>query len=122
MKLKLALFVTAALAGGGASVALADHGGDGDHGHGTKCQEIHLTGTLAAQALSVAVTKANHHGPAAGSTASVAVPAGTRITVEACQTGTGTAATFTLRGAELHFKAPKPTTTNTTTTSTTTNP
>jgi hypothetical protein len=116
MKLKLALFATAALAGGGASVALADHGGD--HGNGPKCQEVHLTGTLAAQTLSVAVTKANHHGPAAGTTASVAVPAGTRINVEACQTGTGTAATFTLRGAQLHFKAPKPTTTATTTTTT----
>jgi hypothetical protein len=116
MKLKLAVFVTAALAGGGASVALADHGGD--HGNATKCQEIHLSGTLAAGALSVAVTHANHNGPAAGSTASVAVPAGTRIKVEACQTGTGTAATFTLRGAELHFKAPKPTPTVSTATST----
>jgi hypothetical protein len=106
MKLKLALLVTAALAGAGASVALADHGDHG--GKAPKCQEIHLTGTLAAQTLSVAVTKANHHGPAAGTTASVAVPAGTRIKVEACETGTGTAATFTLRSAELHFKAPKP--------------
>jgi hypothetical protein len=121
MKLKLALLVTAALAGTVASVALAgrtDHGGD--HGKGAKCQEIRLTGTLAAGSLAVAVTHANHHGPAAGSTASVAVPAGTRIRVEACQTGTGTAATFTLRGAELHFRAPKPA--ETTTTSTTTTP
>src|SRR3954453_16267477 len=116
MKLKLALLVTAALAGAGASVALADHG---DHATGTKCQEIHLTGTLAAGSLSVAVTHANHHGPAAGSTASVAVPAGTRIKVEACQTGTGTAATFTLRGAELHFRAPKPAATTATTATTT---
>ena len=118
MKLKLALLVTAALAGAGASVALADHGHHGDRSG--KCQEIHLTGTLAAGSLSVAVTRANHDGPAAGSTASVAVPAGTRIKVEACQTGTGTAATFTLRGAELHFRAPKPA--ETTTTSTTTAP
>jgi hypothetical protein len=117
MKIKLALLVTAALAGAGASVALADHG---DHGNGSKCQEVHLSGTLAAGALSVTVAHANHNGPAAGSTASVAVPAGTRINVEACQTGTGTAATFTLRGAELHFKAPKPA--ETTTTSTTTTP
>jgi hypothetical protein len=113
MKLKLALLVTAALAGGGASVALADHGGD----KGKNCQEVNLSGTLAAGALSVAVTHANHHAALAGSTVSVAVPAGTRIKVEACQTGTGTAATFTLRGAELHFKAPKPAeTTNTVTT------
>ena len=109
MKLKLALLVTAALAGGAASVALADHGD-----RGRRCQEVNLSGTLAAGALSVAVTRSNHNGPAAGSTASVAVPAGTRIRVEACQTGTGTAATLTLRGAELHFKAPKPTTTTTT--------
>ena len=116
MKLKLALLVTAALAGAGASVALADHG---DHGDKGKCQEIHLDGTLAAGALSVAVTHSNHNGPAAGSTASVAVPAGTRIRVEACQTGTGTAATFTLRGAELHFRAPKPAATTTAATTTT---
>jgi len=115
MKLKLALLVTAALAGGGASVALADHG---DHGDKAKCQEVNLSGTLAAGALSVAVTHANHHAALAGSTVSVAVPAGTRVRVEACQTGTGTAATFTLRGAELHFKAPKPAETTTTVTST----
>ena len=118
MKLKLALLVTAALAGAGASVALADHGGDKPKA--PKCQEIKLDGTLAAGALSVAVTHSNHNGPAKGSTASVAVPAGTRIRVEACQTGTGTAATFTLRGAELHFKAPKPAATTTSTTATTT--
>jgi hypothetical protein len=118
MKLKLALLVTAALAGAGASVALADHGDHGDKS--AKCQEVKLDGTLAAGSLAVAVTHANHDGPAAGSTASVAVPAGTRIRVEACQTGTGTAATFTLRGAELHFRAPKPAETTTTAPKTTT--
>ena len=117
MKLKLALLVTAALAGGGASVALADHGDHGDKAG--KCQEIKLDGTLAAGSLAVAVTHSNHHGPAAGSTVSVAVPAGTKVRVEACQTGTGTAATFTLRGAELHFRAPKPAATTTAATTTT---
>ena len=116
MKLKLALLVTAALAGGGASVALADHGDHGDKAG--KCQEIKLDGTLAAGSLAVAVTHSNHHGPAAGSTVSVAVPAGTKVRVEACQTGTGTAATFTLRGAELHFRAPKPAPGTTATTTT----
>ena len=53
MKLKIALLLTAAVAGAGASVALADHGG-----HGQKCKAVHLDGTLAAGSLSLTVVDA----------------------------------------------------------------
>ena len=122
MKIKLALLVALACAGGATSVALADHGGDGpgDH-HGTKCSEVHLRGTLAAGSLALTVTKADHHATTTtGSTVALALPAGARANVEACQTGTGTAATLTVREIEIRVAAPKPPAAGTTTTTTTT--
>jgi hypothetical protein len=109
MKLKLAVLVAAAFGGAGASVALADHGGD----HGQKCKAVHVSGTLAAASLSLTSK--------AGTTVSLALPAGARAKGEACTDGT----TFTLRHLEVEVKAPKPApsgttqTTQTTTTSTT---
>jgi hypothetical protein len=114
MKLKLALLVASAVAGGGASVALADHGHDAERA--TACTKVHLSGTLAAGSLSLVVAHANHDGAAAGSTVALVLPAGARANVEACETGTGTAAVLTLRGAELHVSAPKPTVSTTTAT------
>jgi hypothetical protein len=105
MKLKIVSLLTAGLAGAAASAALADHG---DHGSRNGCQKVHLNGTLAAGSLSLTVNRSNHDGPAKGTALAVAVQDGTRANVEACVTGTGTSATFTLRGAELHFRAPKP--------------
>ena len=99
MKLKIASLLTAALAGAAASAALADHGSQGS------CQKVHLNGTLAAGSLSLTVNRSNHNGPAKGTTVALAVQDGTRANVEACVTGS----TFTLRGAELHFRAPKQT-------------
>jgi hypothetical protein len=120
MKLKLALLVVSAVAGGGASVALADHGGHDGHGgpNGPACRPVHLSGTLAAQSLSLVVAK----GPSAGTTVALALPAGARANVEACSTGTGTAAVLTVRHVELNVQPPRPappTTTGTTTGTTT---
>lgn len=110
MKLKLATLVALACAGGGASVALADHGGHGDHGNqAARCHSVHLRGTVAAQSLALTVARADKRtGVAAGSTVSLALPAGARVEVEACVTGTGASATYTLRHAELNVKPAKP--------------
>jgi hypothetical protein len=117
MKLKLSLLVALACAGGGASVALADHGGH--DGHGPACRSVHLRGTVAAQSLALTVARADKRtGVAAGSTVSLALPAGARVEVEACVTGTGASAAYSVRHAELNVKPAKPaTTTQTTTTS-----
>ena len=120
MKIKLALLVALACAGGAASVALADHGGDAHHG--SKCSEVHLRGTLAAGSLALTVTKANHQAATPGSTVALALPAGARANVEACQTGTGTAATLTHPEIGIQLTAPKPTTTTAATTTSTTTP
>lgn len=120
MKLKLALLVVSLAAGAGASVALADHGGHGDHGdhHGdaNACRPVHLSGTLAAQALSLAVAK----GSSAGTTVALSLPAGSRANVEACTTGTGTTAVLTVRHIDIHVAPPAPPTTTTAQTTTTT--
>jgi hypothetical protein len=105
MKLRIAVLVAAAFGGAGASVALADHGGD----HGKKCKAVHVSGTLAAGSLSL-TTKA-------GKALSLSLPAGARAKAEACTTD-GT--TYTLRHLEVEVKAPKATTTATTTQTTTT--
>jgi hypothetical protein len=122
MKLKIATLVVTALAGAGASVALADHGHDGDKGKSSaKCQKIEVHGTVAASSFAVTVAKANKRaGFAAGSTQTFAVPAGARIELKACQTGTGTPAAWTISQAEIMVKAPKATTTTATTTTSTT--
>src|SRR3954454_16878856 len=113
MKIKIALLVVTALAGAGASVALADHG-HGDN-KAAKCKDVHLSGTLAAQALSLTVTKANHKAAPARSTVALALPAGSRANVEACATVAGTVTTLTIRGIEIKVKTPKVTTTTATT-------
>lgn len=123
MKLKIATLVATALAGVGASVALADKGHDDDEGKkpSTKCQKVEVRGTLAASSLAVTVTKASHKAAfAAGSSQTFAIPAGARIEVKVCQTGTGATAAWELRQAEISVKAPKAEKTATTATTATT--
>lgn len=126
MKLKIATLVVTALAGAGASVALADHGHGGDKGNqaAAKCHKVEVRGTLAASSLAVTVAKSSRKSAfAPGSSQSFAVPAGARIELKACQTGTGTTATWTVSQAAIQVKAPKvekPATTTTSTTGTTT--
>src|SRR3954452_18354710 len=91
MKLKAALLITAATAGVGASVALADHGGQAK-----KCKAVHVSRPLAAAPLSL-TTKA-------GTALALGLPAGARAKGEACTDGT----TWTLRHLEVEGKAPKP--------------
>lgn len=105
MKLKLALLAVFA-AGLGASLALADSS------PGTKCKQVHLDGTLAPQSLTLTVAKASKSlGLAAGSQAALAVGATgqiVRVNVEACATGTGSAAQIAVRKLELRVEKAKP--------------
>src|SRR4051794_23679846 len=91
MKLKAALLITAATAGVGASVALADHGGQAK-----KCKAVHVSGTLAAASLSL-TTKA-------GTAVSLGLPAGAPAKGGARTAGT----TWTPRPPAGGVKAPKP--------------
>jgi O6-methylguanine-DNA--protein-cysteine methyltransferase len=120
MRLKLQLLlVTVFAAGLGASFAFADDGNgkksDGDHG--SKCTEVHVNGTVAAQTLTVTLTKASKRLNLAAGSQVVLQLGGTgqtvRVNAEACSTTTGTTATYQVKSAEL--KAKKTTTATTTT-------
>ena len=122
MRLKLATLVVLALAGGASSVALADHGHGDNHGPAS-CQRVHVRGTLAAGSLSV-TPRAAKDATTTPTAVARAIPAGAVGEATACQTGTGAAATWTLREAVIHVHPAKPTSptagATTTTTSTTT--
>ncbi|HVA30621.1 MAG TPA: hypothetical protein VMU58_05080 [Gaiellaceae bacterium] len=117
MKLKI-LLLAVFVAGIGASYALADNGKQ--HGAKDGCQNVHLRGTIAPQTLTVTADGTGKHGAyPAGTQVSLAV-GGTgqtvRVNVEACSTGTGTAATLSVRSLELQVVNPKSTSTDSTTT------
>jgi len=121
MRLRLQLLlVTVFAAGLGASFAFADDGngkqGDGDHG--SKCTEVHVYGTVAAQTLTVTLDRDSKRLNLAAGSQVVLQLGGTgqtvRVNAEACSTTTGTtgsATTYQVKSAEL--KARKTTTTTT---------
>ncbi len=129
MRLKL-LLVTVFAAGLGASYALADagHGNQGKGDHGSKCTEVHVNGTIAAQTLTVTLDKGQRHlNLAPGS--QVVLQLGSagqtvRVNAEACSTTSGSSTQLLVKSAELKAKNTKGTTTTTTTTTpaTTTGP
>jgi hypothetical protein len=120
MRLKLQLLlVTVFAAGLGASFAFADDGngqnGQGDHG--SKCTEVHVNGTVAAQTLTVTLTRDSKRLNLAAGSQVVLQLGGTgqtvRVNAEACSTTTGSSTQLQVKSAEL--KAKKTTTTATTT-------
>jgi len=122
MKLKM-LLLAVFVAGIGASYALADDGGH--HRSSSDCQKVRLRGTIAPQTLTVTADGTGEHNSfAAGTQVALAVGAAgqtVRVNVEACSTGTGTAAQLSVRSLELRVVQPQAatTTTGTTTTGTT---
>lgn len=126
MKFKAVLLVVCAVAGIGASIALADNGngnsqGD-DHGdNGKACRDQHVSGTVGPQTFTITVTKGEHHGSIAPGSTVVVTIGGTgqtvRANVEGCTGSTGTTTTaLTVRSVELKAAEVKTTTTPTTTT------
>jgi hypothetical protein len=122
MKIKLLLVTALALAGIGASYALADNG-HGKPGEKQHCQEVHVNGTVAPQSLTVTLTHDSRRlNLKAGS--QVTVQVGTagqtvRFNAEACSTTSGSATQLNVKSAELRAVNPKPapsTTQQTTTT------
>ena len=124
MKLKM-LLITVFAAGLGASYALADDGhgkkGEGDH-HGSKCTEVHVRGTVAAQTLTVTLDQGSRRlNLAPGSQVVLQVGAAgqtVRVNAEACSVTTGTSTQLQVKSAEL--KARDAATTAATTTPATT--
>jgi TOBE domain-containing protein len=129
VRLKL-LLVTVFAAGLGASYALADDGhgknGEGDHGHGNTCAQVHVRGTIAPQTLTVTLTdQARKLNLAPGSQVVLQLgAAGQTVSVnaEACSTTTGSSTQLLVRSAELKAKNPKTSSTTTTAPVTTTAP
>ena len=120
MRLKL-LLVTVFAAGIGASYALADDGhGNGGEGHGAKCTEVHVNGTVAAQTLTVTLTKGSRHlNLAPGSQVVLQVGAAgqtVNVNAEACSSTTGASTQYQVKSAELKAHTPKTTTTTAATT------
>jgi hypothetical protein len=126
VRLKL-LLVTVFAAGLGASYALADDGhgnngnqGEGGHGHGSKCAEVHVRGTIAAQTLTVTLDNgARKLNLAPGSQVVLQLgAAGQTVSVnaEACSTTTGSTTQLLVKSAELRVRTPRTTTPVTTTT------
>jgi hypothetical protein len=123
VRLKM-LLVTVFAAGLGASYALADDGhgkkGEGDHGHGSKCTQVHVRGTIAPQTLTVTLTdQARKLNLAPGSQVVLQLgAAGQTVSVnaEACSTTSGSTTQLLVKSAELKAHTPKTTTPVTTTT------
>jgi hypothetical protein len=124
VRLKM-LLVTVFAAGLGASYALADGGhGNGNKGegpgHGSKCAEVHVRGTIAAQTLTVTLDNgARKLNLAPGSQVVLQLgAAGQTVSVnaEACSTTSGSTTQLLVKSAELRAHTPKTTTTVTTTT------
>jgi hypothetical protein len=120
MKLKL-LAASAVLAAGlGASYAFAD---DGNHGqgenHGSKCQHIHVRGTVVPQVFTVTLDKGSRRlNLAPGATVVVQVGGAgqvVRLNAESCQ---GTSS-LTAKDVELHVRGTTQTATTQTTAATT---
>jgi hypothetical protein len=119
------LLVTVFAAGLGASYALADDGhgkkGEGDQGHGSKCTEVHVRGTIAAQTLTVTLDSAARKlNLAPGSQVVLQLGAAgqtVRVNAEACSTTTGSSTQLLVKSAELKAKTSQ--TASTTTTATT---
>jgi hypothetical protein len=116
MRLKL-LLATVFAAGLGASYALADNGngnqGNGDHG--SKCTEVHVNGTAAAETLTVTLDKGLKRLNLAAGSEVVLQVGGTgqtvRVNAEACSTTTGSSTQLQVKSAELKAKTTKTTTT-----------
>lgn len=107
MKLRILLFAVLAVAGAGASYALADGGHQEQAGTNASCQRAHVTGLAAApQTLTVTVARSGKDSPfAAGQVVTVSVGSAgqmVRVNVEGCVSGTS----LTGRGAELHAVSP----------------
>ena len=108
MKLKILSLAAMAVAGLGASYALAAKGGG--PGHDDKpagdpaCKHAHVHGTLAApQSLTVTVTKAGKHDPFAPNQVVTVTLGATGQTVDVNAEGCATdASTLTAKKAELH--------------------
>jgi hypothetical protein len=122
MKLKILLVTALAVAGIGASYAVADDG-HGKRDAKQHCQQVHVNGTVAPQTLTVTLNRdARRLNLQAGS--QVTVQVGTagqtvRFNAEACSTTSGSATQLAVKSAELRAVNPKPapSTTQTTTTS-----
>ena len=119
MRLKMQLLlVTVFAAGLGASFAFADDGNGNKAGdHGSKCNEVHVNGTVAAQTLTVTLSKDSKRLNLAAGSQVVLQLGGTgqtvRVNAEACSTTTGTVTTYQVKSAELKARKTKPTTTTT---------
>jgi hypothetical protein len=108
MKLRYVLIVAAAVAGFGASLALADNGHRGDRGKGD-CKHGVVSGFASApQSLTLTVSRANDQsGLKKGQVVTVAVGAQgqqVRVIAEGC---VGTDGTLTVRGAVLQAGSPR---------------
>jgi hypothetical protein len=128
MKLKALLLVALAVAGVGASIAVADNGKGGYHGGDHGCRAVDVSGTVGPQTFVITVVHAGKLGPANGSTVAVTI-GGTGQTVRAnvneCtglgRSGTTTSATATsVRSVELSAFNGRPAATTAGTTGTTT--
>ena len=112
MRLKL-LLVTVFAAGIGASYALADGGHGQDGAKPPKCTEVHVNGTVAAQTLTVTLTKGSRRvNLAPGSQVVLQVGAAgqtVNVNAEACASTTGSSTQYQVRSAELKVHPPKPT-------------
>jgi len=107
VKLRIPLLAVLAIAGSGASYALAD-GGHGHHHGGPggppppPCRHAHLVGTIAPQTLTVTVTKSGPDGAfGTGQTATITIGSAgqlVRLDADGCSTGS----TLTVSEAELH--------------------
>src|SRR2546426_9725774 len=101
MKLKLTILSALFAAGVFASFALAETGKQAKQADNNRCQEVHISGTIAPQTLAVTVGKASKKSLIpAGTQLSLAVgTAGQTVNLkaEACATGTGTALVLTVK-------------------------
>jgi hypothetical protein len=117
MKLKMMVLLALFAAGIFASFALAEDGKHSKKADG-RCHEVHISGTIAAQALAVTVDKANKKSLIpAGTVLSLAVGSTgqtVRVNVQACATGTGTVLEYSVRQIELRVKTTHTATTETT--------
>jgi hypothetical protein len=114
VKLKILSLAAMALAGLGASYALAAKGDKPNHdtkpADNPACQHAHVHGTVASpQSLTVTVTKADKHNPFAPNQVVTVVLGATGLTVDLNAEGCATdASTLTARHAELHVHPTPP--------------
>src|SRR6202035_46360 len=93
--------------------------GEGDHGHGSKCAQVHVRGTVAPQTLTVTLDNgARKLNLAPGSQVVLQLgAAGQTVSVnaEACSTTSGSTTQLLVKSAELRARTPRTTTPVTTT-------